>query len=157
MTEESKVNPFEIFEIDSERENTIGIWAEYPVKGQPNRGFRIRIVHSGDTNIAYRDALRARLKPLNYRIQQDMLSDEEFEGIVQKVFADKIIKEWQSKDENGKFVDGIYGENFNILPVTKENVISTFEKAPRLFKDLKKQADNFATFKIEEVKADSKN
>lgn len=150
-------NPYEMFEINEKLENEEGIWAEYPVKGHPDKAFKVRFVHSGDTNIHYREALRARLKPLNYRIQQDMVSDEEFEAIQQKVFADKIIKDWQSKDENGNFVQGIYGENFIILPFDKTNVVNTFVNAPRLFKDIKKQSDQLSTFKAEEIKVDSKN
>lgn len=151
------VNPYDMFAINEETENEVGIWAEYPIKGQPNRGFKIRLVHSGESNVSYRDALRARLKPLNYRIQQDMVSDEEFESVQHKVFADKIVKEWQSKDENGNYVDGIYGENFTIMPFSKENILEVFKNGPRLFKDIKKQTDNFATFKADEVASDSKN
>lgn len=153
----SENNPYAMFEINEKAENEEGTWAEYPVKGQPKRGFKVRFVHSGDTNIHYREALRARLKPLNYRIQQEMVSDEEFDGVVQKVFADKIIKDWKSKDENGNFVDGIYADNFEIVPFSKEAILNTFKVAPRLFKDIKKQADSLATFKQEEVKADTKN
>jgi len=145
-----------MFEIDDKQENQEGTWAEYPVKGHPTRAFRVRFVHSGDTNIHYREALRARLKPLNYRIQQDMVTDEEFEEVVKKVFVDKIIKQWQSKNDQGEFVDGIYGNGFEILPFSKEAVLQAFAAGPRLFKDIKKQADNVATFKVEEIKADTK-
>jgi len=134
MSDQS-VNPYAMFQIDDKHENQEGTWAEYPVKGYPNRAFRVRFVHSGDTNIHYREALRARLKPLNYRIQQDMVSDEEFEDIVKKVFVDKIIKQWQSKDDNGNFVDGIYGPGFEILPFSKAEVLQVFSAGPRLFKD----------------------
>lgn len=150
-------NPYEMFEINEKVENEEGIWAEYPIKGHPNRGFKIRFVHSGDTNVHYREALRARLKPINYRIQNDMVSDEEFEGILKKVFADKIVKEWQSKDDNGEYVSGIYGDNFEILPFNKENINAAFISGPRLFKDIKKQSDDLASFKAEEVSKDSKN
>jgi hypothetical protein len=150
-------NPYAMFEIDPNAENEVGIWAEYPIKGHPNKGFKVRFVHSGDSNIPYRDALRARLKPLNYRIQQEMLSDEEFEQIIQKVFTDKIIKEWKVKNDSGEWVDGMYGENFTVIPFNKENVLAAFVSGPRLFKDIKKQADSFATFKSEEVETDSKN
>lgn len=150
-------NPFELFQVDSHKENEEGIWAEYPIKGHDGRSFKVRFVHSGDTNIPYRDALRARLKPLNYRIQQDMLSDEEFEDIQKKVFADKIIKGWESKNENGEYVSGIYDDNFGIIEFNRANIYNTFVKAPRLFKDIKKQSDSFATFKDIEIENDSKN
>lgn len=150
-------NPYEMFEINEKLENEEGIWAEYPVKGHPDKAFKVRFVHSGDTNVHYREALRARLKPLNYRIQHDMVSDEEFEAIQQKVFADKIIKDWQCKDSDGNFVQGIYGQDFAIIPFDKANVVATFANAPRLFKDIKKQSDQLSTFKAEEIKVDSKN
>lgn len=150
-------NPFELFQVDLQKENEDGIWAEYPVPNRPDRGFKIRFVHSGETNISYRDALRARLKPLNYRIQQDMLSDEEFEDIQKKVFADKIVKGWESKNEQGRYVEGIYGSDFEIVEFNKTNVYDVFVKAPRLFKDIKRQADSFATFKNIEIEVDLKN
>lgn len=149
-------NPYEMFEIDEKQENETGKWVEYPNKDKKH-SFKVRFVYSGDSNVAYRDALRARLKPLNYRIQQEMVSDEEFDLIQQKVFADKIIKDWQVLDENGKWVSGMYGDDFKIIEFTKANVLDAFTKGPRLFKDIKKQTDSFATFKAEEVQVDSKN
>lgn len=160
----SASNPFEMFEINEQAENEIGIYAEYPVPGQPNRAYKIRFVHSGNSNVHFRDALRARLKPLNFRINQDLVSDEEYKGIMKLVFADKIIKEWKSKDENGNWVDGIYKglaektENFlEIIPFDKKNVVAAFEKSPRLFDDIQKQADSFATFKTSQVEDAIKN
>lgn len=149
-------NPYEVFEIDETRENEEGKWAEYPNKDKKH-SFKVRFVYSGDSNIAYRDALRARLKPLNYRIQQEMVSDEEFDAIQIKVFADKIIKAWKVLNDNGEWVDGMYGDDFAIIEFNKTNVISTLNKAPRLFKDIKKQSDSFTTFRDEAKDADSKN
>jgi hypothetical protein len=141
------VNPFEMFEINTSAENEIGMIAQYPVPNHENRGYMIQFVHSGDTNTHFRDYLRARMKPLSFRINQELVSDEEYEDLLIEVFAEKIIKSWKSKDENGNFVDGIYGQNFEILPVTKANIIACFKSARRLFKDIKKQSDNFASFK----------
>lgn len=149
-------NPYEMFEVNEKQENEEGIWAEYP-NPDKKHSFKIRFVHSGDSNIAYRDALRARIKPLSYRIQQDMVSDEEFELIVQKVFADKIIKDWQVLDENGNWVQGIYSDNFSIVEFNKTNVLEAFAKGKRLFRDIKKQSDNFSSFKLIEMENDSKN
>lgn len=149
-------NPYEVFEINEQQENEVGKWAEYPNKDKKH-AFKVRFVFSGDSNIAYRDALRARLKPLNYRIQQEMVSDEEFDAIQQKVFADKIIKEWMAIDAAGNWVPGMYGEDFEIIEFNKANVVNTFANAPRLFKDIKKQSDSFASFKAEETEVDSKN
>ena len=149
-------NPYALFEVNEKVENEEGRWAEYPNKDKKH-SFKVRFVYSGDSNVSYRDALRARLKPLNYRIQQEMVSDEEFEAIQQKVFADKIIKSWMVLNEEGKWVEGMYGDNFSIIEFNKENVINVFQNAPRLFKDIKKQSDSFATFKEEEFQTDSKN
>lgn len=149
-------NPYEMFEINEQLENEEGKWAEYPNKDKKH-SFKVRFVYSGDSNIQYRDALRARLKPLNYRIQQEMVSDEEFDTIQQKVFADKIIKGWKVLDEKGEWVDGMYGDDFTVIEFNKVNVINTFANAPRLFKDIKKQSDSFASFKAEEIETDSKN
>lgn len=149
-------NPYEMFEINDQLENEEGKWAEYPNKDKKH-SFKVRFVYSGDTNVAYRDALRARLKPLNYRIQQEMVTDEEFELIQQKVFADKIIKEWMVIDAEGNWVPGMYGDNFEIIEFNKQNVIDVFAKGNRLFKDIKKQSDSFASFKVEETEVDSKN
>lgn len=150
------MNPYEIFQVNNERENDRGITLEYPVKGDDSKGFRIRIVHAGDTNPAYRDAVRARLKPMTFRIQQDLVSDEELELVLAPVYADKIIKSWEVL-EDGKWVPGIYGPNADIIPVTKENIVNTFKLAPRLFKDIRKQAESISSFKLEERDEITKN
>lgn len=158
----STVNPYEMFAINDKAENEIGQINEYPVPGHLDRAFRIRFVHSGDSNVHYREALRARLKPLSFRIQQELVSDEEYEDIVIAVFADKIIKEWSvadGRDESGEliFKPGIYGEDFAILPVSRENITHVFKQGRRLFRDIKKQADSFATFKTAIVEDAVKN
>ncbi len=149
--EAGKVNPYGLFEVDKEAENEVGIWAKYPVKGFPEKETRIRFVHSGQTNPKYRDALRAVLKPLKFRIDQDLVNDEEYESLKMPVYAKHIIKEWQVKDENGNFVPGIYGDDFAILPVTVENMLSAWGKGIRLFRDIDAQASQFATFKKQEL------
>lgn len=143
-------NPYEIFEVDKEAENNVGISVEYPVKGFPERGFKVRFVHAGETNMKWRDAQRAALKPLKYRIDQELVTDEEFMDILKPLYAAHIIKEWFAKDDTGNYVPGIYGDDFAILPVTKENITATFKKAPRLFRDIRNQAESFATFKKQE-------
>lgn len=153
----SATNPYEMFEIDTQAENEEGIIVEYPVKGHDNRSFRVRFVHSGDSNVHFRDALRARLKPLSFRIQQEMVTDEEYEDILIAVFADKIIKSWESKDENGNYVSGLYSDDFAIIPADKASIANLFKKARRLFRDIKKQSDNFATFRNSFVEEAIKN
>ena len=149
-------NPYDMFKVDSEQENNVGAVLEYPVPGHDDKAFRVRIVHAGDTNPHYRNALRARLKPLTFRIQNDLVSDEELEAIVKPVYADKIIKDWEVKVD-GEWVKGIYGPDFTILPVTVENITNVLNVAPRLFVDIRKQAEAISTFKSDAIKDNSKN
>ena len=150
-------SPYDIFKIDEKSENEEGITAEYPVPNQPKRGFKVRFVHAGETNHHYRNYLRAILKPMNFRLQQDLVQDEEYEELLKGVFAKKIIKDWQVKDENGNWVQGIYGPTFEVLPFNELNIITVFMDAPRLFKDIRKQAENFSTFKKVINDIDAKN
>lgn len=150
------MNPYEIFQVDEETENKEGVVLEYPVKDRDDKAFRVRIVHAGDTNPAYRDYLRARLKPLNFKLQHDLASDEELLAVMRPVFAEKIIKSWEVLVD-GVWVPGIYGDNFDVLPVTKENMVNVLTSAPRLFKDIRSQAESLALFKSDNRKASSKN
>lgn len=158
----SVANPYEMFEINTQAENVEGLTVQYPVKGFADKSFQVTFVHSGDSNVHFREALRARLKPLSFRIQQEMVEDEEYEDILIAVFAEKIIKAWKVQDginADGSpiFVDGIYGPDFTILPFEKANVVNLFKQARRLFRDIKKQSDNFATFRKVAAEEATKN
>lgn len=146
-------SPYAMFEVNAKAENEIGYTVEYPVPNNPDKNYQVTFVYAGETNVHFREALRARLKSLSFRIQQDLVTDEEFEDIQIATFADKIIKNWKVQDgfeadgKTPRFVQGIYGNNFEILPFEPKNVVELFKSARRLFKDIKKQADNFATFR----------
>jgi len=149
-------NPYEIFQVDEAAENETGVFLEYPVPGHSDKAFRVRIVHAGDTNPAYRNAVRFRLKPLNFKIQHDLATDEELISAIIPVFAEKIVKDWEVLND-GEWVKGIYADDFSILPVSQQNIIDVLHKAPRLFKDIRSQAESLAVFKADARKESAKN
>lgn len=118
---------------------------------------RIKVTYAGTENNRYDKLLKLRLKPFETRIRNDNFSDKEFHKVLGEVYAETVVKSWEVKDDDGNFVPGIYDEEGNILPFSKENVIKGFALGDRLFADVIKVATNFNLFRQGQKEEDAKN
>jgi len=148
-TATKKVNPYDKYKLDPEIKKQ-GIWYE-------DEDVRILATFAGTENSRYDKMLKLRLKPYETRIRNDNFSDKAFHEVLAEVYAETVILGWESKNDAGEFVSGIYNEEGEILPFSKENVAMGFKLGDRLFTDVIKLATNFNLFRRGQQEEDAKN
>ena len=99
--------------------------------------FSIKIARAGGANQKYARKMRSSMKPYKHQIDMGTITEETAQGILADVYADSVILDW----------DGVKGPDGKVLPFTKENVKKLLLDLPDLFKDIQKQAENFANFR----------
>ena len=127
-----------------------GVWADYG-------SFRIKIAHSGGSNKRYSSAMEAKTRPFRKAINNGSFSEERALPILREVFAETIIMGWEIQGKDEKWVKGIHAKDGSILPVTKENIILSFELLPKLFDDIQEMARSVSAYRAEILEEDSKN
>ena len=148
-------NPFEMFETDEKLEQD-GIIVDYGA-------FRIRIAHAGGSNKKFSKLLNARLKPYERQLAAGTMDDDVAAKILREVYADTIILDADVLDKKKKadaedtYTQGIIiDRKGTVAPFSKENVVKLFTALPKLFTDLKKQAEDFALFRVIEQEESAK-
>jgi hypothetical protein len=145
----AKRNPYDKYKIDPEIK-AAGITYE-------DEDVRITVTYAGAENSRYDKMLKLRLKPYETRIRNDNFPDSEFHKILAAVYSECVVRNWESKDEEDNFVQGVYNEDGEIMPFTKENVCIGFGLGDRLFQDVIKVATNFNLFRKVQKEEDAKN
>lgn len=133
------------FKMDGKLEQE-GIWLEY---GQLEDGtpIRVKIARAGGGNIAFNKALEKATRPHKKALQHNALDSKVAERIYREVFADTVILDWQ----------GITGQNGEMIPFNRENVLKVLEDLPEFFSDLREQAHAAANYRLDELEGDLKN
>lgn len=149
MEKKVKHNPYAKYLIDEEIQKQGIIYEDEDV--------RIRVTFAGTENSRYEKLLKMKLKPFETQIRQEKFSDERFNKLLAEVYAETVILSWESLNEDGKFVSGVYNEEGGIMPVTKESMCKAFEIGNRLFQDVIKVATNFNLFRQGQKEEDTKN
>jgi hypothetical protein len=110
--------------------------------------FRVTIARAGGANKRYAKLLNQKSKPFQRLIQLDQLDNDKAIEILMDVHSLCVVKNWEVKDEDGKWVDGIESADGKaILPVTPANIFDTFKALPDLFADIREQAEKGALFR----------
>ena len=109
--------------------------------------FRVTIARAGGANKRFQKTLEARTRHLKRLIQTDSLDNEQAEPIVREVYAEAVVLDWELKQPDGSWVQGIEGPGGEVLPVNKENILLTFNNLPDLFADVKEQALKASLFR----------
>jgi hypothetical protein len=144
------MNPYEMFETDSGKERK-GVEIDYG-------SFRVTITRAGGSNKAYQSALKRRMDPHKRAVQNGTISDEFAERLLNEVYADSIITNWDSLVETGEldeesgnpvteWKNGIVNRAGELLEFNWENVVHTLCDLPDLARDLRGQAADMALFK----------
>jgi hypothetical protein len=110
--------------------------------------FRVTIARAGGANKRFQKTLEARTRHLKRLIQTDNLDNEQAEPIVREVYADTVVLDWELQQPDGSWTQGIEGPEGEVLPVTKENILATFNNLPDLFADIKEQALKASLFRV---------
>ena len=120
--------------------------------------FRITIARAGGANKQFSKALERVSRPYRRAIQTETLPNDKAMEIIQTVYAESVVLKWEVKVDD-EWREGIESEDegTDLLPLTKENVLSTFKKVPDVFDDLQAQANKMVLFLEEELEEDSGN
>lgn len=148
-TPDVKRNPYAKYHLDSSKTAAGVIYEDEDV--------RVRVTYAGAENTRYDKMLKLKLKPFETQIRSDNFSDAKFHAVLAEVYAAVVVLGWESLDENGKFVEGIYDEEGNIMPFNEANVVKGFALGQRLFTDVIKVATNFNLYRQEQKEEDAKN
>lgn len=151
--EETKVrkNPYAKYHIDDEIKKQGVVYEDIdpPV--------RITVTFAGTENSRYDKMLKLKLKPYETQIRNDNFSDEAFHKVLATVYAATVVLNWEVKDDNDNWVQGIYDENGDIMPYNEANVAKGFGLGQRLFSDIIKLATTFNLFRKDQKEDDIKN
>lgn len=119
--------------------------------------FQVTITRAGASNKNFAKVLEAKTKPVRRAMQIGSLSDEKAMQILYEVFAETVILNWETKNKDGAFLQGIEDENGAIIPFNKENVVTTFKNLPELFLQIKEEAEKISLFQRQEIKEEAGN
>ncbi len=120
--------------------------------------FRVTIARAGGGNKKFAKLLEGKTKPYRRAIQTETMDSELAMGVLQKVYVDAVILNWETKNEDGEWEVGIEApEGGPLLPFTSENILETFASLPDLFTDLQEQANKVALFRKEIMETDAGN
>lgn len=140
---------YEAFETSEEMEAK-GIWQDYG-------SFRILLARAGGANKKFQRLMEARTKPHRRAIQTETMDDDVATAIFHSVYADSVILAWESKNEEGKLVPGIFTKDGDIIAFNRENVLVTLKKLPELFTDLRTQAATATLYRSQLLEEAAKN
>lgn len=141
-------NPYEMFETSEELEQQ-GIVLDYG-------DFRIRIAHAGGSNKKYGKTLTRRLRPFEKQIAAGTADDEVLSKIIREVFCETVVLGFEVKAEKG-YVEGVPAKDGKVNPYNSAEVNRIFTELPKLYQDVKKQAEDFALFRVVEEEETIKN
>ncbi len=119
---------------------------------------RIRLARAGGSNQAYNLAMTKVLKEHKRAIDLDLLSDDKGKELLFEVFAEHIVREWDTnvnddkRDEWNKplpvnWVAGIDDGKGGVIEPTHENVVATFREMFDLFIECKNFAENLQWYR----------
>jgi len=121
---------------------------------------RIRIARAGGANKAFVRLLEAKTKPLRRAIAVGAIDNDRSLAIMREIYADTIILGWEANMgtlTRPEWRSGIrpsdagedVGNDKELLPVNKENILKVFNNLPDLFIDIQQQAAAGALFRAE--------
>lgn len=139
---------YDMFKTDTDRERN-GIFYE-------GDGFRIKVARAGGANKRYAKMLEVHTRPYRRALQTETMGNERALELLYHVYADAVVLDWEVW-KNGKWEQGIEGEDGEILPFNRENVIQTFKNLPDLFTDVQEQAGRIALFRQDIIEKDAGN
>lgn len=118
---------------------------------------RVRLARAGGANNAYLKRMEALTKPHRRAIQNNSIERDVLLNIVRQVFAETVIKGWETRTKKGDFVSGIEDAEGNIQPYNLDNVMRTLTDLPDLFSELQEFAGDQNMYLQSILEDDAKN
>lgn len=111
--------------------------------------FVVTAARAGGTNRSYQRVLNQKTRPYRRAIAAGAMEPELEQRLLRETIAETCILGWHTRVD-GELRPGIESpEGGELLPVTTENLLSTFEALPLLYEDLAQQITNGALFRQE--------
>lgn len=102
-------------QVDTDLENS-GVVRDY---GQ----YRVTIARAGGANKHYEKTLEEVGKPFEVAAATGSMDNQLAVKIMQKVYVKSVIRNWEVKDEDGEWVQGLYDpRDGSVLEFSRENV-----------------------------------
>ena len=129
-------SPYEVFKTDTDLEKA-GIWLDYG-------DFKIRIARAGGSNSAYSTMLTKVMRPIQRRLDLNLVTDEEARKKLAVVFARTVLLTWEDvADEDGEEME------FSV-----DNAVKLLTDLPDLLTDIMSQATQSILFRPFEEEAE---
>jgi hypothetical protein len=131
-----------------------GVWLEVAVNDHNNQPIRIKISRMSSANKRYTTALNKATKPHQSAINNDALDNELAKKMLQGVFAETVILDWENMPKSELTGND---EDTELLEFTQENVLALFAEMPDLYDDWESRAMKAAAFREGQLKEAAKN
>tara|TARA_R100001143_G_scaffold61312_1_gene61854 strand:- start:2174 stop:2602 length:429 start_codon:yes stop_codon:yes gene_type:complete len=140
---------YDTFETDGNLEQN-GVWLDYG-------DFRMLIASAGQGNKNYVRYAEKKLKPVRRAMEAGALSNERSMALMADIYSKTIVLDWQVRNADGEWEQGIEDKEGNIIAFNQENVEDAFRNLPRLFMDVQEQAQSLSNFRRAELEDETKN
>lgn len=117
-----------------------GVWFDY---GK----FRLLCARSGGSNRRFARMFEAKTRPYQRAIKTDTLDIELSNRLMRELFAEAVILDWNTKNDEGQWVQRIELPDGSLGPVTRENILLVLEDVPELWADIQNEAQKAANYR----------
>lgn len=131
-----------------------GVWLEVAVNDHNGRPTRIKISRMSSSNKRYTKELNKVTKPHQSAIQNDALDNDLARKMLQEVFADTVILDWENLPKSELTGNP---EDTEDLEFNRDNVLALFNEMPDLYDDWEGRAQKSAAFREAEREVAAKN
>lgn len=132
-----------IYRTDAEKEVS-GVWQDVAINDHNGKPIRIHIARASASNKAYAKALEAATKPHQAAIQNDALDNELGKKLLQGVFCDTLLLDWDNvprSEWTGNEAD------VELVPYSKDEALELFAILPDLYLDWSGRTEKAAAFR----------
>lgn len=122
----------------------------------PMEGVRFLVARAGGRNESFKRAFAQKTKPFRHQIQNETLSDEKSNELMAEVYAETVIKGWESQID-GDWKPVLLDENGKEMPFTKANFCKVMRDLPELFRQITTFANDASVFLEQDEAEDAGN
>jgi hypothetical protein len=131
-----------------------GVWLEVAVNDHNGKPTRIKISRMSSSNKRYTTQLNKVTKPHQSAIQNDALDNDLAKKMLQEVFADTVILDWENLPKSDLTGND---EDSDDLEFNRDNVLALFAELPDVYDDWEARAMKSAAFREQERDGAAKN
>lgn len=131
-----------------------GVWIEVSVNDHNGKPIRIKISRMSSSNKRYTKELNRVTKPHQSAIQNDAFDNELAKKMIQEVFTDTVLLDWDNLPKSELSGDD---KDTEALPFNRDNVLALFKEMPDLYDDWEARATKAAAFRESEREEAAKN